>query len=235
MHSGCHHGDSRHDGRQGGHLGKDAVRRGRPSEGAREAILGAARALLREEGLAHLTTREVARRAGVSEASVFYHFQDKAGLLFHCLHEALAPLKTGPAGVVPGESLAEALTRLSRAMESFHDDAMPVLATVQSDADLRREFSDRLLAGDHGLHQGVTFIKAQLEALAGIGLVRPDADLESAAFMLIGSCFLRSWQRHLAGGRPEPRLPDINRTVTVLVALLSPMRNGHHTNDREEG
>jgi AcrR family transcriptional regulator len=55
-------------------------RRGRPSSGGREAILDAALALVREEGIARLTSRAVAARAGVSDASVYYHFKDRRGL-----------------------------------------------------------------------------------------------------------------------------------------------------------
>lgn len=191
----------------------------------------AARELLCEEGLARLTTREVARRAGVSDASVFYHFQDKAGLLVSCLKEGLAPLKAVPVSLVPGETLGEALARMSADHEAFHDQAMPIFATVQSDVGLRREFAHRLLAGDHGLHRGVSRIEEQLGLLVQAGLIRADADLEAAAFLLIGSCFLRSWQRQLAGGRPDPKLPEPDRTVAALVELLRPWPP--HENEKE--
>jgi AcrR family transcriptional regulator len=47
----------------------------------REALLEAALELVREQGPATLSLREVARRAGVSHAAPAHHFGDKAGLL----------------------------------------------------------------------------------------------------------------------------------------------------------
>jgi AcrR family transcriptional regulator len=47
----------------------------------REALLRAALELIGEHGVAALSLREVARRAGVSHAAPAHHFADKAGLL----------------------------------------------------------------------------------------------------------------------------------------------------------
>jgi AcrR family transcriptional regulator len=47
----------------------------------RIALLSAARELVREQGPAAVSLREVARRAGVSHAAPAHHFRDKAGLL----------------------------------------------------------------------------------------------------------------------------------------------------------
>ena len=47
----------------------------------RERLLAAARAEIAETGLAHLSLRSIARRAGVSHAAPTYHFGDRAGLL----------------------------------------------------------------------------------------------------------------------------------------------------------
>ena len=40
-----------------------------------------------------MTSREVAALAGVSEASVFYHYKDRAGLLQAVFEEGLEPLQ----------------------------------------------------------------------------------------------------------------------------------------------
>src|SRR5262245_39666864 len=47
----------------------------------RQALTQAALELVREQGAAALSLREVARRAGVSHAAPAHHFGDKAGLL----------------------------------------------------------------------------------------------------------------------------------------------------------
>lgn len=55
----------------------------------REALVEAAEALLREQGLEAFTLRECARRAGVSHAAPAHHFGDARGLLSACAAQGL--------------------------------------------------------------------------------------------------------------------------------------------------
>lgn len=206
-----------------------ARRRGRPPAGAREAILTAAWDLISEAGLGTLTTREVAKRAGVSEASVFYHFGDKAGLLQQVVLTGLAPLKAPRPDTTggPGDtSLAGTLGRLATALEAFFDHAMPVLAAVQSDASLRHSFAERLVAGDLGPHRGVQLLSQQLTMLSDAGLADSGVDPEAASLLLIGACFLRSWERQMTGAERAPTLPGLPGLVHTLAHLLTPRPAG---------
>src|ERR1700744_2180176 len=95
-------------------------RRGRPPSGGREAIVDATLALLRERGVARLTTRDVAERAGVSEASVYYHSTDKAGLLRAVFTAGLQRLQRA---ALTGD---DALVEFGRELERFLEQALPV-------------------------------------------------------------------------------------------------------------
>jgi len=55
-------------------------RRGRPSEGAREAILKAARELFIERDYAEVSTEDVLARAKVSRGALYHHFKGKKDL-----------------------------------------------------------------------------------------------------------------------------------------------------------
>jgi AcrR family transcriptional regulator len=183
--------------------------------------------LLNTDGLAQLTTREVARRAGVSEASVFYHFGDKIGLLHQAMLTGLEPLKAIDPDVLAGDverPLAETLAEIATGLEAFFDRAMPVLSTVQADADLRAAFAQRLIRGDNGPHRGVQLLDKHLTGMKQRGQVDAGADGQAAALMLVGACFLRSWQRHLAGQQRKPTLPDLAETVDALARFLEPHR-----------
>jgi AcrR family transcriptional regulator len=58
-----------------------AVKRGRPSTGARERILDAAIEVLKADGYAGLTIAKVADQAGESKPLVVYHYGSKQGLV----------------------------------------------------------------------------------------------------------------------------------------------------------
>lgn len=66
----------------------------------RRAVLAAAVAVISEDGIAAVTLRELARRAGVSHAAPAHHFGDKRGLFtaiavegYHLLADALASVR----------------------------------------------------------------------------------------------------------------------------------------------
>ena len=184
--------------------------RGRPSTGVREAILAAALEIISGDGLDQLTTRAVAKRARTSEASVFYHFGDKVGLLQAAVLAGLGPLKALDPAALTGafeQSPAETLGVITAALERFFDHAMPVIATIQADASLRRAFAERLVEGDLGPHRGVQLLADYLRAMVARGVVRADLDCEAVAMMVVGACFLAAWQRAMSGDRATASFP----------------------------
>jgi AcrR family transcriptional regulator len=54
--------------------------RGRPSQGAREALLEAARELFAERGYEDVSTSEILARSGVSKGAMYHHFPSKLEL-----------------------------------------------------------------------------------------------------------------------------------------------------------
>ena len=61
--------------------------RGRPSEGAREAMLEAAHALFMERDYDEVSTEEILERSGVSRGALYHHFPTKLDL-FRAVWEA---------------------------------------------------------------------------------------------------------------------------------------------------
>ena len=72
--------------------GDPARRPGRPSSGARERILDAGLAVLKEDGYAGLTTSKVAARSGQNKALIGYHFGSKEGLVAAVAREVSAAI-----------------------------------------------------------------------------------------------------------------------------------------------
>jgi AcrR family transcriptional regulator len=92
------------------------VSRERYHHGAlRRAVLDGALAVIDEQGLAALSLREVARRAGVSHAAPAHHFGDKAGVLTAIAIEGFELLAaTTRAATEPSGSLVEGGTAYIR-------------------------------------------------------------------------------------------------------------------------
>ncbi len=215
-------------------------KRGRPSEGAREAIVEATRQLLDEEGLARLTTREVARRAGVSEASIFYHFGDKTALVAAALETSLESLREFAGGLqdrVGVGELEQTLREIVRRWERFFDRALPVLGVVQADTDLRPDFRDYMRAHDYGPHRGVDFVAEYLEAEQALGRVREGIDPRGAATLLLGASFLRALQRTMLGPRATARLSSPEEIVATLLGAIAASPAGRRPVDgrRQQG
>jgi AcrR family transcriptional regulator len=206
-------------GGQEGAAGSAPKRRGRPPAGGREAILAAALTLLRERGIARVTSREVAAVAGVSEASVFYHYKDRAGLLQAVFEQGLAPLRELDAGGgLTGEPVHEVLTRLGTTLEHFLDQALPVMAAAQSDVALRDAMTAYMSAQDLGPHRGVRRLGEYLAREQAAGRVRADPDPQAVAMMFVGACYTRAAQRQMPAHAAElPALEDIIRATEALL------------------
>jgi AcrR family transcriptional regulator len=197
-------------------------RRGRPPAGGREAILAAALQLLRDRGIARVTSREVAALAGVSEASVFYHYKDRAGLLQAVFEQGLEPLQvlSSSRGLRPGEELNDALTRFANTLDEFLEQALPVMAAAQSDTALRDLMAAYMTEQDLGPHRGVATLGDYLAAEQAAGRVRAGVDPHAAAMLFVGACFTRAAQRQMPAAVAElPGLEDIVRATEALLRL----------------
>ncbi|HEY3869095.1 MAG TPA: helix-turn-helix domain-containing protein [Actinocrinis sp.] len=199
-----------------------APRRGRPTTGVREALLAAAEAVVSESGAARLSTKEVARRAGVAESSIFYHFGDRAGLLEAVVWQHLPPVLDlfgdGPGGHEGG--LRENLVALFEALEALFLRVVPVMAVLQADGQVREGFIERSRETGIGPHHAIAGTAGFLAAERDAGRIRPDADLRAAAMLLVGGAYQRALQTRL-GAPDAPRwLAAPGETVDALLRGL---------------
>ncbi|MCX4092833.1 TetR/AcrR family transcriptional regulator [Nocardia sp. alder85J] len=188
--------------------------RGRPRTGVREALVAGAQEVLTESGVARLSTKEVAARAGVAESSIFYHFGDRMGLLQAVIQHHLQPLKDMVAerDRPRDADLRAELRTLLEAFEEFFHLALPVLAAVGSDAGLRAVYQQRSQDLDLGPHRAIEVVQARLS-----GHAAPDADLRPFALLLIGAAHQRALQRQLS---PPSALITLPSSAALADALL---------------
>lgn len=181
-----------------------APARGRPrSAEVDERILRAALDQLREHGYRELSIEQVAADAGVSKATVYRRYRDKADLASAALAVVSAEKLGPPLPDDTREALVELLHRFEGGVARV---GLGVLASFLEERDpkvleLHRERTVR-----RGLARGRDVLRRGQER----GEIRADADLDAATQMLFGAVFAH----RLAGDR-SPRWRE-----TVVDALL---------------
>ncbi|UYM07843.1 TetR/AcrR family transcriptional regulator [Solicola gregarius] len=193
--------------------------RGRPPSGGREQILRATLDLLREQGVAKLTTRAVAEMAGVSEGSIFYHFGDRAGLLTSAFQHTLGPMRLESDSL--DTDVRSALIRISVGVQQFLESGLVVLVAAQADADLRERLAAFMRENDYGPHRGVVAVAAYLGERQAAGDIRADVEPRVVATMLINDAFQRAAVPTLVG-HARGRIPRATFVDTLMTMLAPP-------------
>ena len=195
---------------------KTAARtRGRASR--KTQIVAATERLLRERGLAGVTTRAIAEAVPCSEGAIYVHFRDRLELLLAVLEEAL-PAMREPLRVLdrqagqatPAKNLRGAVAGLLR----FHKRVTPMLCALLMDQELRQRFADSLLREGKGPRRGIATLARYIERERNLGRVDPRVDARTAAAVLMAGSFFAAFTAQLFG---TPRTIDAKRLVALTL------------------
>jgi AcrR family transcriptional regulator len=197
----------------------------------RDRILDAAAYVMRTRGFARATTKEIARAAGFSEATLYKHFQDKTDLFLAVLKErlpSLGPLlralsiDAGPD--TAGPDLAGRLAATARGAIAFYEASFPISASIFSEPDLLAAHHAAVSRQGAGPHLPVEALVRYLRLEQERGGIRPAADCDAAASLLLGSCFQYAFLRCFAQLPPDPAAADAHATAiaATLLAGLAP-------------
>lgn len=189
-----------------------------------ERLLDAAETLMRTSGLANATTKAIAREAGCSEAALYKHFANKEELFVRVLMERrpnagamMAALTTDPRE----QSVEERLAVIARYASLFYADAMPMAASLFADPVLLTRHREGVRQIGAGPHVVLEALKGHLVRELERGRLRPDADPQAAAALLLGACFQRAFFLHFSGPdtvQPvEEFAPAVARTVWAAI------------------
>jgi AcrR family transcriptional regulator len=96
-------------------VGRPRITPGRPEVDPRTEILDAAASLFAERGYAGTSTRRIAERAGMRQASMYYHFAGKEDILLALLEPSVAPTLERAADCLDAADPVAALYDLARA------------------------------------------------------------------------------------------------------------------------
>jgi AcrR family transcriptional regulator len=150
-------------------------------------VLDAARELFEEVGYDEATIRAIARRAGVSIGSVFTTFYSKAHVLSEVMQERLTDLYADLDRVIPhlrGSSADRCRSMFAVHYEFEFRRLRLFLSYIASGFDADADPSLPPMGANPRLRG---MVRACLEGGVARGDVRPDADLDLAADMLIGA------------------------------------------------
>jgi AcrR family transcriptional regulator len=192
----------------------------------RERILDAAAELMRTRGVIRTTTKEIAKAAGFSEATLYKHFRDKEEILLKVLGERMPGDRRLP--VRPGEEpVGRNLFRVARGALDFYREAFPMLGSLLSEPSLMAAHRASLSKYGAGPHHAVERVAAYLRAEQELGRIPADADPDAAASLLIGACFQQAFFLYYAGGPAAAPAPDetalaLARTVARALAVDGP-------------
>lgn len=163
----------------------------RRGEATRTRLLEATRAVVREVGYAHASTRAIARAAGVAEGTIYRHFPHKTALFFAAVLEANAPVVGRVAGLPDraGEGTVEDnLVDAAVQLASLRDQIVPLELAIAADPELAAQRRAAMAAGTP-MPGPPDAIAGYLAAEQRLGRVRADLDVHEAAGLLLAVLF----------------------------------------------
>ena len=173
-----------------------------PRANNRDAILDTAEALIESQGVAKLTTKSVAHQANLSEAAIYYHFDDKFDLVLAviarhlpALREVMRPLPHQVGTQTVSANLARAASALAAFWYRLLPALGPALADQASTSRLRAFLSERHL----GPRRGVEAMTRYLEAEKGLGRVAAGANPSAVGTAIMGACQAIALEGRLEG------------------------------------
>lgn len=161
-------------------------------DATRRQLLDAAAAVFTERGYPGATTKEIARRAGVSEGTIYRHYADKRelfGAVFANRNASDFEAVTALPAMAGTKSVRENLLFLIEAIQDVEREVAPLRAAASTDADLAAALMPAPSATAAGTVGPLEPLARYLEAEQRLGRVREDADCAAAAFALFAIPF----------------------------------------------
>jgi AcrR family transcriptional regulator len=182
----------------------------------RAHLLDTTALLLAEIPPTGLTTRRIARSAGVSDGVLYNHFADKDALVLAATVRRFSALLDEFRASIPeagSGSLSGNLVRIAEAALELHLRLLPLLGSLLADEALLRRYLLEIHREDVGAAEIVAAVTRYLDAERALGRAG-DIDTRAAADLLVGAVAVRAF----AGAIGAPS--DLDGVVATLVAGL---------------
>jgi AcrR family transcriptional regulator len=151
---------------------------------SRQNILDATERLLQSEGLARLTTREIAREAGVAEGLIYHHFGSKASLILKVVERRMLPSNNAVRNLplqVGLRTVWENLADTAMVVYYNHHETAPIACSTFADKQLREQLSKIVDEETPGPQNDIKGLAAYVAAEQRLGRVAKTVDPQVAA------------------------------------------------------
>jgi AcrR family transcriptional regulator len=189
-----------------------------PATALREHLIDHAEQLLAQRSAATVTTRDIARAAGVSDGVLYNYFADKQELIVAALLRRITDLMGQYAADLPKAgtgTVEENLVRYALSMLNLFAQALPVAGGVVSDPTLLHRLMHAIHTqpyGPHLLRQPIADYLMAEQELGRLG----QFDVEAAVSLLIGPTLMLGIA-HVIPGAPADHTPA---AVPAIVRTL---------------
>jgi AcrR family transcriptional regulator len=192
----------------------------------RDYILDAAVQVMHTLGLANTTTREIAQAAGLSEAALYKHFDDKTDLFLCVLRERLPDLFSALRDLpnrVGQRTVRANLEDLTRVALAFYRESAPFAASLFSRPELLARYQEHMRASGGGPHRARDLLAEYLRAEQRTGRVAAEANAQVAAMLLLGACLQRAFLGSFAGSAESQEDDErfVKDTVKFVMRALA--------------
>jgi AcrR family transcriptional regulator len=168
----------------------------------RGQILAAAEECIRAQGMARVTTKDIARQAGCSEGSIYNHFADKLDLFRAVIVERLPDLQGPLAGLAAragAGSVRDHLAEVLDAARSFFAQLVPLAGSVFADPELLARCRADMERDGTGPRRVLAAVAEYVRAEQALGRITGAADADVAALVLVGAAYEQAYVELLTG------------------------------------
>ena len=191
-----------------------------------QKILEATERIIQAKGIAHATTKEIARESGFAEGTLYKHFECKEDLFLMVLERNLPSFVAALGEYVAGDGTVQAnLEHQAGAAIKYYEQLIPLAAAFFSDRELlasHRKVMDQIDGGPQRIYERIA---RYVEEEQQLGRIDGRQEPLRIAALLLGPCFQYVFLRQFMGTNPLPQTEEqfVTGLVQTLIVGISPV------------